>query len=236
MSGHSHWATIQRSKGVKDAARGKIFSKLSKQISIAVKEGGGPDIDSNFKLRVIVEAARAANMPKDNIERAISKGSGEGANLAEVLYEGFGPSGVGVLIEATTDNRNRTAQELKNVLERSGGSMGGPNSVSFNFVNRGFLLIAKKDPIDEQLLTIIDSGAEDFSETEDGIELYTEPSNLLKTKEDLSSKGFEVLESKLIKKPVNTIELSEKDSDKLMALVGELNTLDDVSEVFVAAS
>jgi YebC/PmpR family DNA-binding regulatory protein len=236
MSGHSHWATTQRAKGVKDAARGKLFSKLGKQISIAVKEGGGASIDSNFRLRIAVETARAANMPKDNIERAISKGSGEGAALNEILYEGFGPGGVGVLIQATTDNKNRAAQELKNVLEKSGGSMGGPNSVSFNFVGRGYLFVKKQEPVDEQLLSLIDCGVEDFQEAPDGIEVYVEPSHLISTKEALVAKNFEVLETKLIKKPVNTVELSDKDAEKLQTLIEQLDELDDVDEVFVNAA
>jgi len=236
MSGHSHWATTQRAKGIKDVKRGKLFSKLARQISIATKEGGGPDPDSNYKLRIIVDTARAANMPKENIERAISKGSGEGAALTEVMYEGFGPGGVGLLIETTTDNRNRTAQEMKNILEKSGGGLGGPNSVSFNFISRGFLLIPKVEPLDEQILNLIDAGVEDYNEVPDGLELFVDPSSLYSVKETLAAKGYQASEYKLIKKPVTLVELSDKDSEKLAELVEKLEELDDVGEVFVNAA
>lgn len=236
MSGHSHWATTKRAKGIKDAARGKMFSKLGRTISIAVKEGGGASIDSNYKLRIAVEAARAANMPKDNIERAISKGAGEGAALIEAVYEGFGPGGVGIIIEAVTDNKNRTAQEMKSTLDKAGGNLGSPGSVAFNFVSRGFLLIKRVDPVDEQILNLIDAGVEDFNETTDGIELFVEPNRLFEVKEALVAKGFEVLEAKLIKKPITNVELSEKDFEKLMNLVETLEEMDDVDAVFVNAA
>lgn len=235
MSGHSHWATTQRAKGIKDKARGKLFSKLSRAITIAVKEGGGPLIDANYKLRIAVEVARAANMPKENIDRAIHKGSGEGENLTEVLYEGFGPSGVGILIEATTDNKNRTAQVMKNTLEKAGGNMGGPNSVSFNFETKGFLLVQKLPSADEQILSLIDLGIEEFEEHETGLDIYVEPSKLFSTKEALTEKGMVVQEARLIKKPVTFVELSEKDMEKLSNLVDALEELDDVDNVFVNA-
>src|SRR3989344_6041026 len=150
MSGHSKWATIHRSKEVKDAKRGNLFAKMGRAISIAVKAGGGPDPSANFKLRVAIEKARAADMPKENIERAIAKAS-EGGALEEVTYEGFGPGGIGVIVEAATDNKNRTAQEIKNAFERGGGNLAGPGSVSFNFEQKGFLLVKKTDKPDEQM-------------------------------------------------------------------------------------
>ncbi len=235
MSGHSHWATTQRAKGIKDVARGKLFSKMSRAITIAVKEGGGPLIEANYKLRIAVETARAANMPKDNIDRAIHKGTGEGASLFEVLYEGFGPGGVGMLISATTDNKNRSAQEIKFALDRAGGTMAGPNAVAFNFATKGFLFVKKTDPVDDQMLTLIDAGAEDIVEAEDGIEIYVDPTQLFAMKEAITAKNIEVLEAKLIKKPVTTVELSEKDSERLSALLDTLNELDDVDEVYVNA-
>lgn len=236
MSGHSHWATTKRAKGIKDAARGKLFSKLGKQISIAVKEGGGPDINANYKLRLAVETARAANMPKDNIERAISKSSSESANLSEIVYEGFGPAGVNVIVVATTDNKNRSSQEIKNALERAGGSLGGPNSVSFNFVSKGYLLVPKAEDLESQILSLIDLGIDDYLETEEGIEVYTEPTETFETKEKLGQINMVPTEVKLIKKPVNTVELSERDVEKLVSLISALNDLDDVDEVFVNAA
>lgn len=236
MSGHSKWSTIKRAKGVKDAARGKLFSKLSRQITIAVKEGGGPDPDANARLRLAIDTARAANMPKDNIERAINKSSGEGVTLTEVLYEGFGPGGVAVMIHVTTDNKNRTAQEINNMLEHSGGSLAGPNAVAFNFISRGYLFIEKKGSMDDMLLSLIDLGVEDYQEDPDGVELFTEPQLLFQTKQALEANGFIVKESSLIKKPTTTVELSEKDSEKLLNLVEQLEDHDDVDSVFVNAA
>lgn len=143
MSGHSKWSTIKRQKAVTDQARGKIFSKLSKAISVAVKTGGSDNPDFNPKLRVAVETAKASNMPKSNIDRAIQRAS-EVGDLTEVLYEGFGPYGVGVVVEATTDNKNRTSQEIKTIFDRSGGNLGGPGSVMFNFVKKGMIIIKRQ--------------------------------------------------------------------------------------------
>ncbi len=233
MSGHSHWATTQRAKGIKDKARGKLFSKLSRAITISVKEGGGPLIDSNYKLRIAVEVARAANMPKENIDRAIHKAEGDSASLSEVLYEAFGPGGVGILIEATTDNKNRTAQVMKNTIEKTGGTFAGPNAVSFNFETKGYLFIEKSATPDEQLLTLIDSGVEEFEEHPDGIDVYVEPATLFSTKEALTEKTMKVLEAKLIKKPITFVELSETETEKLSNLVDAIEELDDVDNVYV---
>lgn len=178
MSGHSHYATIKRQKESKDAARGNIFSKLTRAIQIAVKTGGGPDPDSNSKLRVVMEKAGAANMPKENIERAILKASSEAENVEEATYEGFGPSGVSIIVVTATDNRNRTGQELKNLFERAGGSLAGPGAVSFNFENKGFMLVQKTANPESQILTLIDLGVEEVEETEDGIEVYVSPDKL----------------------------------------------------------
>jgi len=176
MSGHSHYATIKRQKALTDAARGNVFSKHAKAIMIAAKGGGDPE--SNFKLRVAIDKARAENMPKDNIERAIAKATSEGGVLTEAVYEGFGPSGVAVIVEAATDNKNRTAQEIKNLFERGGGSLAGPGAVSFNFESKGFLLIKKTSDPDSQMLTIIDMGVEDITDSVDGLEVYVAPDKL----------------------------------------------------------
>jgi len=236
MSGHSKWSTIKRQKNANDQARGKLFSKLAKAISVAVKTGGGPNPDSNYKLKMAVEQAKSSNMPKENIDRAIQRASGSDTNLQEVTYEGFGPFGVGLIIEAATDNKNRTGQEVKNLLERSGGSMGGPGSVAFNFDSRGLIVIKKKADAEAQMLGLIDLGIEDFEETDDAIEAYVNSVDLMDTAKKLTERGEDVVESKLIQKPKNLINLeSAEKSDKLIKLLDNLDELEDVQNVFMNA-
>ena len=235
MSGHSHWATTQRAKGIKDAKRGKLFSKLARQISIATKEGGGTDLDSNYKLRIIVDTARAANMPKENIERAISKGSGEGENLTEVVYEGFGPGGVGLIIKATTDNKNRTAQEIKLILERNGGSFAGPGAVSFNFKHEGNLFVENPTDVDSVTLTLIDCGATDVVETEGGLDVYTEPHDLFDVKKKAEAAGIVFSRAELIQRPITMVTLDDTQGEKLMSLLELLEDQDDVDAVYMNA-
>src|SRR3989344_807087 len=174
MSGHSHYSTIKRQKGIKDAQKGRVFSKLSRLISLAVKAGGWiTDPSANYKLRMAIESARAANMPKENVERAISRAGVEAESLEEMTYEGYGPMGIAVIVEVTTDSRNRTGQEIKNIFERVGGSLGGPGSVSFNFDTQGLIVIPKSDNAQTQILNLIDMGVEDFQEEQDSIEIYS---------------------------------------------------------------
>ncbi|OGM24666.1 hypothetical protein A2627_02610 [Candidatus Woesebacteria bacterium RIFCSPHIGHO2_01_FULL_39_28] len=232
MSGHSHYATIKRQKGLKDAQKGNVFSKLGRAITIAAKEGGGPDPDSNFKLRVAVEKARQANMPKENIERAISKASG-GEVLEEVFYEGFGPGGVGVIVEVATDNRNRTGQEIKNLFEKAGGRLGGPGSVSFNFEPKGLILVRKQKNLESQILTLIDLGAEDVEETENDVEVYVSPEKLASVRKVVEEKGFEVTSSELIQKPKNFVTVSSsEEAKKTISFLDNFNDHDDVQKVF----
>lgn len=232
MSGHSKWATIHRAKGVKDAKRGNLFSKLGRAISIAAKTGGGPDISSNFKLRVAVEKARAADMPKENIERAIAKAS-EAEAMDEVTYEGFGPGGIGVLVEVATDNKNRTASEVKNVFERGGGNLGGPGSVSFNFEQKGFLLVKKTADPESQMLKLIEAGVEDVEESEDGIEVYTAPNMLSDVRKHLESEGFEITSTELYLKPKTLLTLTRPDEvKKATSFLEELESHDDVQKVY----
>lgn len=233
MSGHSHFATIKRQKESKDAAKGKVFSKLARAISIAVRSGGGPDPDANYKLRMAIEAARNSNMPKENIERAISKASGSENALQEVIYEGFGPYGVSVVVEVATDNRNRTAQEIKNIFERGGGSLGGPGSVSFNFEPKGFILIKKEDNVQDQMLKLIDLGVEEMEETDDAIEVYVPPNKLRETVETIKKSFLGVESSELILKPKNfqTIDDPQKVT-KVLAFLNLLQEHDDVQKVF----
>jgi len=235
MSGHSKWATIKHQKAANDAARGKLFSKLVKAIQIAVKTGGGTSPDTNPKLRVAIDAARAANMPKDNIDRAISRASGEAANVEELTYEGFGPEGVGVLVQVATDNRNRTGQEIKNLFERSGGSLAGPGSVSHNFEPKGYILIEKKPDSDAQMLELIDLGVEDVEASQEGIEVYTGPTTLFDLREKLEASGHKVLQTELIQKPKTHLDLKGESSDKVLKLLDSLDDHDDVQKLFTNA-
>lgn len=236
MSGHSKWSTIKHQKEANDKVRGKLFSKLSKAISVAVKDGGGPDPNSNYKLRIIIESAKQANMPKENISRAISRGSGEGETIEEVVYEGFAPGGIGVIVEATTDNRNRTGQEIKNIFERSGGSLAGPGSVSYNFKPLGLINVVKEADTDRQMLTLIDTGVEDVVETPDAIEVYTSTADLFDKKEEIENCGFQVISTNLIKKPLSTVKPgSQETARQAVKLLEALEEHDDVQSVYTNA-
>jgi len=232
MSGHSHYATIKRQKEQKDAQKGKIFSKLAKEIAIAVK-AAGPDPNSNFKLRVVIDKARAANMPKENVERAISSGSSSAANLEEVTYEGFGPSGIAVMVIAATDNRNRTGQEIKNLFDRAGGNLTGPGSVSFNFENKGFMLLEKKPDTDAQTLSLIDLGVEDIEDTEDGLEVYVAPASLSEMRKKLEEAGNTITSTELYMKPKVFQEISNPSAAKsALNFLDALNDQEDAQKVY----
>ena len=230
MSGHSHFATIKRQKAANDSVKGNIFSKMARAIMIAAKSGGDPDM--NFRLRVEIDKARGVNMPKENIERAIAKATTEALNLEEISYEGFGPSGVNVIIEAATDNKNRTAQEIKNALDKAGGSLAGPGAVLFNFEHKGYLLLKKDSDPQTQMLKIIDMGVEDVEETDDGIEVYVASDKLSATKKILEGAGAEILETELQMKPKNPVEVSDDQAKKVLALLSALEDFDDVQKVF----
>ena len=231
MSGHSHYATIKRQKATNDAAKGNLFSKMARAIMIAAKSGADPDM--NFKLRFEIDKARAISMPKENIERAIAKATTESANLEEITYEGFGPGGFGVMVEVMSDNKNRTAQEIKNVFERGGGSLAGPNAVAFNFESKGFMLIKKTIDPDTQMLQLIDAGAEDIEDTEDGLEVYVAPENLGTVHKKLVEKGFEIIETELQMKPKNfNTVASPAEAAKALKFLDDMENLDDVQKVF----
>lgn len=231
MSGHSHYATIKRQKETKDAAKGSLFSKLAKAITIATKAGGGPDPASNFKLRMVMDAARAANMPKENIERAISKASGP-ETLEEVTYEGYGPSGVAVVVEVATDNRNRTGQEIKNIFERGGGSLAGPGAVSFNFESKGLLLIEKGPDPQSQMLSLIDLGVEDVEETVDAIEAYVAPDKLAELRQKLTEADFNVTSFEHYLKPRTLQTVSDpSEAKKVLRFLENLEAQEDVQKV-----
>ncbi|UCH51954.1 MAG: YebC/PmpR family DNA-binding transcriptional regulator [Chloroflexota bacterium] len=232
MSGHSKWASIKRQKGVTDARRGQLFTKLTREIIVAVREGG-PSPDSNFRLRLAIQKARDSNMPSDNIERSIKKGSGElgGASLSEMIMEGYGPNGVAVLVEALTDNRNRTIQEVRSLFTRHGGSLGASGSVSWIFETRGVITV-ETEGVDAEALAMeaIDAGADDVKEEKGYLEIQTTPQNL-----EVVRKAVEK-----IKPPVSaevqrvaksTVVLDEKEAIQTLKLLDHLEELDDVQHV-----
>jgi YebC/PmpR family DNA-binding regulatory protein len=237
MSGHSKWSTIKRQKGAADAQRGQLFTKLSKEIILAAKQGGA-DPAANFRLRLAVQKAKENNMPADNIQRAISRatGGGEGATMEEITYEGYGPAGAAIIIEAATDNRNRTVGEVRNVLTRGGGSLGETNSVMWNFETRGVINVPAngKDP-DEIAMTAIDAGAEDFSVGDGAVEIYTQPSDLEAVKKTLEGNGIAIDSAEVNRVPKTTISLDTKDGVSLLRIVERLEALDDVQKVYFNA-
>lgn len=236
MSGHSKWAQIKRQKGAKDVKRGLTFTKLSNSIGIAVRQGGGiGDPEQNFRLRLAIEAARSENMPKENIERAIERALGkQGAALDETVYEGFGPHGIALIVEAATDNKNRTTSEVQSIFNKNGGIMGQPGSVSYQFKQMGRIVIQKKQyTIDDIFLISADAGAEDIVESENEIIIYTSTNTLSHVRQILSSKGFEITEMELTREPINTITIHDQNEiDKVMNLIEKLEELDDVQKVF----
>lgn len=233
MSGHSKWSTIKRAKAVTDAKRGQLFSKITRAITLAAKQGG-PDFNANVRLRILIDQARSANMPKENIERAIDKATGAGnGGLEEVVYEGYGPGGVAILVEAATDNKNRTTQEVKSIFDRSGGSLGTPGSVVYQFEQRGLIVIEKGADSDDTMLKLIDLGAEDVEAVEDGIEVYTKPGDLFKTKEMIEQVGMVVKSAELMFSPKTPLALTDSDKEqKVLKLIEALDEHEDVQKVY----
>lgn len=233
MSGHSHFATIKRQKGLKDAAKGNIFGRLSKMISIAIKSGGGPNPDMNFKLRVAIDKARENNMPKENIDRILKSASEKMDNIEEITYEGFGPFGIAVVVETATDNKNRTAQEIKSLFEKGGGTMGGPNSVLHNFEHKGYLQIEKKLDADSQVLSIIDLGVDDVEESEDGIEVYTSPESLRNIREKIEELGYKVTKTELTMIPKTYVTITDDNQiEKISKFIENFEGHDDVQKIY----
>lgn len=232
MSGHSKWSTIKHKKALTDASRGKLFSKLSKAISVAVATGGGSDPETNYKLKVTLDQAKSANMPKSNIDRILSKASQE-TLLVEVAYEGFGPDGIGVIVETATDNRNRTAQGVKGIFDRGGGRLAGPGAVSHNFNPKGLIVVSKERDAEEQMLKLIDLGVDEFEEEGDGIEVYVEVGDISDTKNKLVDSGFKVISSELVRKPKIMHSISDvKIAAKVIKLLESFENNDDVQKVF----
>lgn len=236
MSGHSKWKTIKRQKGVADAKRGQIFTKLSNVITLAVKQGGGiGDPALNLKLRLAIETARGANMPKENITRAIQRAAGSAIeDMQEVVYEGFGPGGFSLIVEAVTDNKLRTNGEVKNIFEKHGGSFGVPGSVGYQFTQVGFLIIGKEGrSADDVFLLAADSGADDVEDVGDEVMIYSHADKLGKVRDTLHEQGITVKEAKLIRKPMMTTMITDPEAvRKALAFTSLLEDHQDVQEVF----
>ena len=232
MSGHSKWSSIKHQKGVADSRRGQLFTKLTREIIVAAREGG-PSPDANFRLRISIQRARDNNMPLDNIERAIKKGSGgaEGSNLVEITFEGYGAHGVAVLVEALTDNRNRTVQEVRSVFSRHGGHLGESGSVAWNFENKGVITVETGDIDAEELsLLAIDAGAEDVKEETGYLEIIAVPQDLEAVRQAVEQKRA-VASSEVSLVPKTTMALGEKESLQILKLLDHLEELDDVQRV-----
>ncbi len=236
MAGHSKWNNIKNKKGKEDAKRGKIFTKLGRYIMVAAKEGGS-DPEYNPALKAAIDKAKAANMPNDNIDRAVKKGSGElGAdNFEEIIYEGYGPSGIAVFVQCLTDNRNRTAPDIRHAFDKAGGNMGQSGSVTFMFDRKGIIAIERADSIDEDELTMraIELGAEDFESEEAGFEITTAPEDFASVRNGLAEAGYEFAMVELSYIPQTTVELTDSEDIKNMEkLIDMLEDNDDVQEVY----
>ncbi len=234
MSGHSKWATIKRAKAKTDATRGKVFSKFAREITVAAKLGGG-DIAGNARLRLVIEKAKAANMPRDNIDRAVSRGAGgaDGAQIEEITYEGYGAAGAAIIAEVMTDNKNRTLGEIQFIFSRNGGNMGKAGSVSWQFTKFG-VIVADKDKNDpEKLMSdAIEAGAEDINEEDASVEIKTKPENFEAVLNALKAKGYQFSSAEITLVPNATVEVKGDDARKLLKLVDTLEEHDDVQNVY----
>jgi YebC/PmpR family DNA-binding regulatory protein len=234
MSGHSKWATIKHKKGALDAKRGKIFTKLIKEITVAARIGGG-DVDSNPRLRTAVLAAKAENMPADNIKRAIQKGTGElpGASYEESKYEGYGPGGVALILDVATDNKNRTISEIRHILGKHGGNLGATGCVGWIFAMKGYMVVEKSKADEETLLTLVlDAGAEDMKEVDDNWEIIAPPEAFNTVLEKLKASNITPAVSEVTMIPQNYVKLTGKPAEQMLRLMEELEDHDDVQHVY----
>lgn len=234
MSGHSKWSTIKRKKGALDAKRGKIFTKLIRELQTAARLGGG-DVDSNPRLRLVVDKAKTANMPKDNIQRAIQKGLGGGDsdNFEEIVYEGYGPGGTAILIETLSDNKNRTVGDLRYALSKNGGNLGSSGCVAFLFEKRGVIAFDRAAVDGDALLeAALEAGALDVVETADRCEVLTAPTELHAVRDALVERGFTALSAEFTQQPSTTVKLSGKDAELMLKLAESLEDLDDVQDFY----
>ena len=234
MSGHSKWHNIQAKKGKADAARGKIFTKLGRELLIAVKEGG-PEPAGNSKLKAVIAKCKAANMPNDTINKAIQKASSSSENYEEITYEGYGPNGVAVIVNASTDNKNRTAADVRHVFDKAGGNLGTSGCVSYLFNKKGIIVIDKTKVSlseDELMLLAIDNGAEDFASEEECYEITTDPSDFTTVREALEKENIEFVQAEVQMIPTTYVELDEKGTERMQRLIDSLEDLDDVMDVY----
>jgi YebC/PmpR family DNA-binding regulatory protein len=233
MAGHSKWKQIKRAKGVADVKRSQVFTKFAREITVAAKHGG-PDPEMNPRLRLAIDRAREQNMPKDNIERAIGKASGEGAEaeLAEVIYEGYGPGGIAILVEALTDNRNRTVSDVRNLFTRSGGNLGEAGSVGWLFETQGVITLDTTGADPEELaLRAMDTGAEDVRVDAGAVEVYTRPDALEQVRRELAAADVPVASAEVLKAPKSTVTLDARRAEQVLRLLDQLDELDDVQRV-----
>ncbi len=233
MSGHSKWATIKRKKAVTDARRGKLFTQLIKEISIAAKAGGG-NPDGNPRLRLAIDKAKANNMPSDNIKRAIMKGTGElpGVSYEDVTYEVYGPGGVALIVETVTDNKNRTVSEIRHILDRNSGKLASTGSVAFQFHRRGIITVPASSISEDSLMAVVlEAGAEDMTNEEDAFVITAEPENFEGVKKALEEKNFPVENAELRLIPESTVAVEEKDAPQVLKLIEMLEDHDDVQQV-----
>jgi len=233
MSGHSKWHSIKHKKAVVDARRGQQFTKLARAITVTAREGGG-DPEGNPSLALAIQKARDASMPKDNIERAIAKGTGEGADadrIETVVYEGYGPGGVALLIEALTDNRNRTGADIRHLLSKNGGNLGEPGSVSYLFDRQGVIVVDANRYSEDDLIPAIDAGALDIAVDDDVLEVITEPGDLAAVREALERAGVEIESADISERPKSRVPVGEADAAKLLRLIDSLEESDDVTTV-----
>jgi YebC/PmpR family DNA-binding regulatory protein len=234
MSGHSKWASIKHKKGAADAKRGKVFTKLIREITVSAKMGGG-DPNGNSRLRAAIQAAKAENMPKDNIERAIKKGTGEleGTSYEEVNYEAYGPGGVAVLLDCLTDNKNRTVADLKHIFDRHGGSLGSPGCVSWIFVKKGLMVFDESAAGEEKILEIaLDAGAEDVRQIGSQFEVVMDPADFEKVKKAFDGAGIPYSLAEITMIPQNTVRLEGKKAEQMLNLMEALDDIDDISHVY----
>lgn len=237
MSGHSKWANIKNKKEKTDSQRGKIFTKIGREIAIAVKEGGGADPANNSKLRDVIAKAKANNMPNDNISRSIKKAAGEGSsvNYEEMLYEGYGPGNIAVIVEVVTDNRNRTAAEMRHIFDKSGGNLGASGCVAWMFDKKGVIVIERTALLDEDevMMNALDAGASDFVAQDDAFEIYTDPSDFSTVRESLESKGYTFISAEVQMIPQNTVDVNDQEAiEKVERFLEHLDDNDDVQEVY----
>jgi YebC/PmpR family DNA-binding regulatory protein len=235
MSGHSRWSNIKRTKGKADAVKAASFTKIGRELAVAVKQGGADPV-SNSRLRDVMAKAKAANIPNDNIMRSIKKAAGEGGsiNYESVVYEGYGPGGSAVIVEALTDNRNRTASDVRHLFDKCGGSLGTAGCVSFMFGTKGVISFERRpgDVDDDVMMTAIDAGAEDFAAEEEGFEVITAPADFERVREGLTRAGFTFLSAAIERVPAEYITLSDADAERFEGFIERLEELDDVQNVY----